>query len=425
MLRRKKKQPAQQPTPDLRRETHQPSPMGEDESRTLADSGGLLKGFRFSDVFSARHHSEDFRETRGEFIRIRLRFIALFFAFAVPLWIPVDYFTISPAHFTDMAIARGALGVALLLLGLMTFSKLSYTGIGILLGLVMLFPGGFYIASMLILHSGVAETPSVGYAYMPLLSVGLLGLFPLTLLCGTIIIALMLIIALVPELWLGDLVSLETFNMLWLFTMFSGVSLWIQSGQLLMLLKLYRESTRDPLTHLINRRVLMKRLAAEQAYNASVGRPFSVLMFDLDRFKRINDTYGHFTGDQVLKTAARVLEQQLRRTDIIARFGGEEFVAILPGLRGEEAVSVAERIRQACQDTTVTAPTGDEIRLSTSVGVTEYESGEEAEAMLTRVDDSLYRAKELGRNRVVFSQTETLIPIDEAAASPSLSTAAP
>ena len=157
---------------------------------------------------------------------------------------------------------------------------------------------------------------------------------------------------------------------------------------------------------MINRRVLMKRLHNELV-GVSHGKPtFCILMFDLDRFKRVNDNYGHMMGDEVLKTTANVLQNGLRENDIVARFGGEEFVAVLPGASSKIAIAVAERIRQACYATKVTAPNGDPIQLSTSVGVTEYEPGEAIEIALNRVDEALYKAKELGRNRVVHSQSE-------------------
>jgi diguanylate cyclase (GGDEF)-like protein len=173
-----------------------------------------------------------------------------------------------------------------------------------------------------------------------------------------------------------------------------------------MLLRLYRESTQDPLTGMINRRVLMKRLTTEIAHVSDGGSSFCILMFDLDRFKRINDKYGHLVGDKVLKATADILQKGLREHDIVARFGGEEFVAVLPGLKNGEAISIAERIRESCYGTKVMAPNGDGIQLSTSVGVTEYEAGEAIEVTLNRVDESLYEAKVMGRNRVVHRQSD-------------------
>lgn len=362
--------------------------------------------FSLADIVSTQHHSADFIETRAEYIALRLRFMVIFFAIAVPLWMPIDFMTLRPEHFTAIAIARCMLAAVLLSIAVFTLRKLSSRQTHALLSLAIIAPTVFYVASILILNQGVAETPMVGYSFMPCIMAAVLGLFPLTLAFGVMLNAAILLAQLGVTAYLGHLISIDTFDKLWVLLMLVGVSLSIQSGQLLMLLKLYRESTQDPLTGLINRRVLMKRLATDIARNNEEQRPFCILMFDLDRFKRINDNYGHLTGDRVLKTTAQILKEGLRDQDIIARFGGEEFVAVLPDVTSEAAIEVAERIRQNCHDTRVSAPNDEVIQLSTSVGVTQYETGEAVEAALTRVDECLYTAKEQGRNRVVHRQSD-------------------
>ncbi len=365
----------------------------------------LAGGFKLQDILSTRHHSDDFIETRAEFIERRLRFMALFYAIAVPLWIPADYLLISAAHFGPMATARLVLAAILLTLGLLTLRKLDSRRIHALLVLTIAAPTAFYVVTMLILQHGVAETPLAGYSFMPFLMVAMLGVFPLTVAWGLGLTSLIVLMHLALVAWLGQLATVETFDALWVFALFAGVALWIQSGQLLMLLRLYRESTQDPLTGMINRRVLMKRVAHEIDHMRQGGAGFSLLMFDLDRFKRINDNHGHLTGDEVLKTTAGILQGGLRPHDIVARFGGEEFVAVLPATSGAEALAIAERLRQACFTTQVRAPDGQPIQLSTSVGVTEYEAPEAIEVTLNRVDEALYQAKVGGRNRAVHSQS--------------------
>ena len=372
----------------------------------LISSRTVINGFEFQDILSTRHHSEDFIETRAEYIAVRVRFMAFFYAIAIPLWIPVDYLLLRPEHFFPMIIPKLFLAAFLLPLGLLTLRKRTSNQVHIIFMLTIVAAGLFYFASMLILNHGGAEPPLAGYSFMPLMMVSMLGVFPLTVAWGVVLIAITMIIYLGLQVSLGQLMTVDTANMLWVFFILGGISLWVQSSQLLMLMKLYRESTRDPLTGMINRRVLMKRLTTEITHVSEGGPSFCILMFDLDRFKRINDNYGHLTGDQVLKTTADILQKGVREHDIVARFGGEEFVAVLPGLKNGEAISVAERIRESCYGTKVMAPNGDSIQLSTSVGVTEYEAGEAIDVTLNRVDESLYKAKEMGRNRVVHSQSE-------------------
>ena len=179
--------------------------------------------------------------------------------------------------------------------------------------------------------------------------------------------------------------------------MFASVSLWLQLGQLAMLMKLYRESTLDPLTGLTNRRVLMKRLDKEIAQ----ANAFFILMFDLDKFKRVNDTYGHLNGDLVLVAMANIIKKEIRAKDIVARFGGEEFVAVLSGVSADEAALTAERIRASCEAATITTNNGLSIKVTTSIGVTMHRLSDVLEITFNRADDLLYQAKREGRNKVV------------------------
>ena len=398
--------PATQPTAvNKRSETHYPAAQESEEAKAAhRPYWGLFTSFQFGDIFSALQHTNDFKDRRAEYITTRLRFMAFFFALAVPLYIPVDYFTLTREHFVPIVIVRCILSLIHVFVCWLTFRKLSINQVNSLVGLDMLAAALFYVATIYILHSGVGEVPNIGYTFMPFMIIVMLGLFPLTLISSFLIMMLVVVVPYLGlQVWLDRVVSQETFNMLFLFLLFMGIVLWLQSGQLLMLLKLYRESTRDALTGLINRRVLMKFLDEEVNQHRDKGRCFSILMLDLDRFKLINDNYGHITGDLVLKATARLLENELRLGDIVARFGGEEFVAVLPGLESFEAVAVAERIRKACTNTYISAADGSEVTFSTSIGVAEYRDGENIETTLRRADDALYDAKEQGRNRVVYN----------------------
>ena len=378
------------------------------KSSLFSSINPYLSGLMSQDIISTRHHSDDFIETRADYIASRLRFLLVFYMVVIPLWVPFDYLLLRPESFTAMLLPRFLMAAFLLLLGLITLRTLTSKQVNVLLALTFVASGIFYFATMKVLNQGVGEVPLAGYYLMPLLMVSMLGVFPLTLDWGVALIATAITPYLVVKASQGQLITADTANMLWMLLMLGGVSLWVQSSHLLMLLRLYRESTQDPLTGLINRRVLVKRLASEIEHIDERKASFCILMFDLDRFKRINDNYGHLVGDKVLKTTAVILQTGLRDQDIVARFGGEEFVAVLPNCRSDEAVAIAERIRASCHGTHITAPNGDDIQLSTSVGVTEYEPEEAIEVTLNRADESLYKAKELGRNRVVHSQSNDL-----------------
>lgn len=163
--------------------------------------------------------------------------------------------------------------------------------------------------------------------------------------------------------------------------------------------RLYRMATEDALTGLANRRQLIEVLEKEFSRARRLDTPLAVLMFDLDHFKRINDTHGHAAGDEVLRHFARLCRDTLRGYDVIGRMGGEEFAAVLPGIGATDAMQAAERLRQATEQLRI--PYQDvTLGLTTSVGAATLQDGDlSIDTLLARADKALYRAKAQGRNR--------------------------
>ena len=167
--------------------------------------------------------------------------------------------------------------------------------------------------------------------------------------------------------------------------------------------RLEAEASLDPLTGLFNRSHLAV-LAESLRSNVDRGLPASLMMFDIDHFKRINDTHGHLAGDRVLVSIARELTRNARKSDVPCRYGGDEFLVLLADMDSDAAASVAERLRDAVSTTAV--PAGeDEISVTISVGVATLGSDEAADldALIERVDAALYAAKQGGRDRVEVS----------------------
>ncbi|WP_407186448.1 GGDEF domain-containing protein [Bradyrhizobium centrosematis] len=158
----------------------------------------------------------------------------------------------------------------------------------------------------------------------------------------------------------------------------------------------------DTLTGLANRRALDEFLRKAQA-TAAWGEPLSVLMLDIDHFKTFNDNYGHGVGDQVLRLMAKVLREKVREQDLPARYGGEELIAVLPDADLATCAEIAERIRRALAECTITRRSTGEIlpSISVSIGVAQYRVGEAITDLVERCDRALYLAKSGGRNRVV------------------------
>jgi diguanylate cyclase len=168
------------------------------------------------------------------------------------------------------------------------------------------------------------------------------------------------------------------------------------------LLMSFTEVRTDPLTGLVNRRALDESILNHLAMNARYGTPFSIAMFDIDHFKQVNDQHGHLAGDRVLQQMAIIFDQYVRETDIVSRFGGEEFVVVLPSTDLAGACTFAERMR------TMVAKGAS---LTVSCGVASAEDGDDAERLLTRADTALYTAKTSGRN-IVFQHTgEAVLPV--------------
>jgi two-component system cell cycle response regulator len=157
----------------------------------------------------------------------------------------------------------------------------------------------------------------------------------------------------------------------------------------------------DGLTGLYNRRYFEAHLESTIARARTSGNEVSILMLDLDHFKRINDTHGHAVGDHVLKAVARLLSNGTREVDLVARIGGEEFVVVMPDSTDGIGLKVAERLRRAIASNPVeTPPPAGAISVTVSVGVAVVEPGESGSEALRRADDALYGAKSQGRNRV-------------------------
>ncbi|MEW6446054.1 MAG: diguanylate cyclase [Pseudomonadota bacterium] len=167
---------------------------------------------------------------------------------------------------------------------------------------------------------------------------------------------------------------------------------------------LQRLAALDPLTGLFNRRFGLQRLAEEFSRAVRTDAPLAVLMVDIDHFKQINDTYGHLAGDRAIVKLARLARALLREGDVVLRYGGEEFMIILPGASCNDARIMAQRLRHAVEDAVITQGEHS-FRMTISIGAVSYPemSVDNQEAFMQLADERLYRAKESGRNRVVAS----------------------
>ena len=168
-------------------------------------------------------------------------------------------------------------------------------------------------------------------------------------------------------------------------------------------------ATHDPLTGLWNRAAILESLDRELPRAYREGRPLGILLADLDHFKKINDTYGHLAGDEVLREAARRMLSAVRSYDLVGRYGGEEFLLLLSGCDSANILDRAEHLRATIASQPVQAPEGS-LQVTVSVGAVSSSGIRDlgAECFLRAADQALYRAKSSGRNRVEIVSPEAL-----------------
>ena len=170
--------------------------------------------------------------------------------------------------------------------------------------------------------------------------------------------------------------------------------------------QLYESSVRDALTRTYNRRYLVERLASEVAYAKRHGTRLSLILFDLDHFKKVNDTHGHLVGDEVLREVSALVQRLVRAEDVFARFGGEEFVLLVRGIEHDNVGRFAERVRAAVEKLEI-ASEALVVKVTVSLGFASLnelpDADREQMALLGLADERLYKAKTDGRNRVCGS----------------------
>lgn len=173
------------------------------------------------------------------------------------------------------------------------------------------------------------------------------------------------------------------------------------------------ESLTDPLTSLANRKYFDQALEKFIAQSVATNEPLALLLTDIDHFKAFNDTFGHLTGDQVLRLVALSVKQNVKGQDIAARYGGEEFAVVLPGTTLRAALTVADHIRRAVMTKELMKrSTGEHLgRVTVSIGVAVLQKGETAQSLIERADGCLYAAKRCGRNRVMCETDPEILSV--------------
>jgi diguanylate cyclase (GGDEF)-like protein len=228
--------------------------------------------------------------------------------------------------------------------------------------------------------------------------------FTLVVICTFILLSVSRIVVLVFVNTPKDIFEPNLTNAIAFLGAFASGSLWSGGFMMMVAQRLYQEiyllASVDQLTQSLNRRSMLKDLNLEANRFERTKAPFSLILLDVDFFKRINDTYGHDGGDLVLTHLAKVMQQNLRAYDRLSRWGGEEFLVLLPDTRLQEAVDIADRLRTAVE----TNPANGTIRSTISLGVAEIAvHADSVTSLITAADRALYQAKQTGRNCVAIA----------------------
>jgi diguanylate cyclase (GGDEF)-like protein len=345
------------------------------------------------------------RPAQEALIRKRIAALAPVLALLTLAWIPMDLVWLDPAHSLRALPLRVAMASILLSIGrgaermpaamaVLAFAWSQAIGFAFLQWLV----GPLQGAAL-----------EIGYGLFPFVLAAQLAVLPLP--WGRSVLA-----ALAPAANLAAALALQqerevadAWSDAWLFVLLAGMAAWAGHAQLRLLVDLLgarRDAAHDALTGLPNRRSASERLEAERMRAQRLGEPLSVLMIDIDRFKAVNDRWGHAQGDHVLVALAEVLRAELRGADLGARYGGEEFLAILPDTRMAQAQEAAERIRERIAALRI-ALDGATLAITVSIGVAQLADGESSSALIARADAALYAAKAGGRNRCVAGEAGT------------------
>lgn len=352
-------------------------------------------------------HTPLLSRRRATMIGSRVLFTASLFAILTPLWIVVDFLTLPRPLWISLAVGRMLATLGFIVLAIAYARPATTAEVHRSLAILVGVPLAFYLFSHFFVHryplTGLSATVVSGYGFLPLVLVSGLAIFPLTLAESTAVVSAVLITQILAMLARWHNLDPAAFTVaLWLFAIIATAGILAGLSQLAFMMALVRDAIRDPLTGTFSRHSGEELLELQFINSTRTATPLSVAFIDLDHFKRINDDHGHDAGDGVLVRAADRLRNCLRTGDVLARWGGEEFILIMPNTEASQAVAALDRVRCAGLGE---RPDGQAV--TASIGVAERVSDGVARwrELVDIADRRMYAAKRAGRNQIVALQT--------------------
>ncbi len=377
---------------------------------TLRESLGIHTSDQLYELFTDRHHGLPISRHRAAIMQSRIYFFCVVFAILVPTWSVIDLLFLPNDLWSELFSIRLLSGLAFALLAWQTRKDPELKRARLLLAGMLVITPLFYLISDHWIGDyeldGAALVVEELYALLPFVMIAGLTLFPLTLaelLAYAIPMLVVVVFTAFPETGAEIPHAVST---IWLFLLILGVAMFSSLSQLRYMLSQVSRASYDVLTGLLTRRAGIEMLDLQFRLAAMSEASLSLLYFDLDHFKAVNDTFGHEVGDEVLKNTGQLLNKAVRKGDSVIRWGGEEFLVILPTADPQEANEVINRIM-----TIGLGQTPDQKPVTASIGLAEVQEDKikDWKTQVELADHRMYMAKSNGRARSMGANGDELI----------------
>ncbi len=375
----------------------------------------IFKMPHFYDLWSSRLHSLSFKNTRSDYLRSRIIILSTVLGILLILWVPFDILFLTSDQSIKITFARLFLSSFFFFLALNKYQFYSLRQIQLCIALLTLSLNIFYLYCLAVLDFPNSNL-QYGYIYtlLPIIHVAVLTIFPVTFKESLSLLSVTAITQILVDYYTGRLFAHENLAIYWLQSVLALMVIWSQVSKLHMLMRLYRQAILDPLTGIYNRRMLLRLGKKAMLECRQNDKPFSVLLFDIDKFKRINDTWGHSVGDKVLTGFTAFVQGKIRKTDLFGRYGGEEFILFLPDCPSDTAIKISNRMLTAIRELKLPIDIENQsLSITTCIGISTYSENDTLASMLERADFALYKCKHSGRDCSHFHPIDLQYENDE------------
>jgi diguanylate cyclase (GGDEF)-like protein len=376
--------------------------------RSLCDKVGAsikedMSQQEFGWLLRPRGHITLLSMRRIAIIVTRARLFAMLFAVLTPLWTVIDVLTF-PAEVAHSLVVARALATAGFVFVLIRYRRRdSLADAYKALGLIMAIPAAFFFFTYAHMArfelQGLQQAFAIGYAFLPFVMVAGLSVFPLTLAESAFFAVPIVFVQAVAAATMGPSVGWPAVAaILWLLLLITAVSALSGLSQLAFMIVLVRDAIRDRMTGCFSRSSGEELLELQYILSSRIKTPLAVALIDVDHFKQVNDRFGHEAGDLVLADVATQMRAHLRTGDMLIRWGGEEFVLVMPNVNAEQARCALTRVRQSGLGT---RPDGAPITVSVGLAERLADASDNWRRLVERADARMYEAKQAGRDRIV------------------------